>query len=105
MSKPQTTGAGERSAPGESVLLSRRELFRNAAIATGGATVLAAGLASSTAKADAGKKSKSEAGYQETPQGDQTCANCALFVAPASCGVVDGTISPSGWCKLYQKKG
>lgn len=84
--------------------VSRRAMLHGAAVAAGGATLLAASLNATAARAQAGKKSQAEVAYQATPKGDQSCANCALFVAPSSCGVVDGTISPSGWCNLYQKK-
>lgn len=93
------------SASSEEPRVSRRELFQRAAIAAGGATLVAASISSAPARADAAKMSKAVAAYQDQPKGDQNCANCSLFVAPASCGVVEGTISPSGWCKLYQKKG
>ena len=42
--------------------------------------------------------------YQTTPKGDQQCSNCSLFQAPSACTLVDGTISPSGWCKFWVKK-
>ncbi len=29
---------------------------------------------------------------------NQTCANCAQFVAPNSCKIVQGDIVPGGWC-------
>lgn len=44
------------------------------------------------------------AGYQNQPNGDQRCALCAHFQAPASCELVQGTIVPNGWCKLYRAK-
>ena len=91
-------------AEGESGSVSRRELFRTAVALTGSAAIFAAGVVSTSARADAEKMSKADALYQDQPKGEQSCANCALFIAPGSCGVVDGTISPSGWCKLYQKK-
>ena len=85
-----------RSAP----MLTRRETLY-----LSGATLIAGGLIVSDAQADAAKLSKEAAAYQDTPKGDQNCANCSLFVAPSACGVVEGVISSSGWCKLYQKKG
>jgi hypothetical protein len=42
--------------------------------------------------------------YQSSPKDGRQCDGCALFQAPDSCKVVDGTISPSGWCKLWAKK-
>lgn len=29
------------------------------------------------------------------------CRLCALFQAPDNCNVVDGTISPNGWCLFW----
>jgi hypothetical protein len=49
-----------------------------------------------------GKISKQEATYQEQPKGDQKCSGCQHFVAESStCKVVEGTVSPNGWCKLW----
>jgi hypothetical protein len=47
------------------------------------------------------KPSKQQAEYQDSPKGIQMCATCTLFVAPRSCKVVEGDISPDGWCKSY----
>ena len=47
------------------------------------------------------KLSKQQAEYQDSPKGIQMCATCTLFVAPRSCKVVEGDISPDGWCKSY----
>jgi hypothetical protein len=42
--------------------------------------------------------------YQSTPKDSHQCDGCVLFQAPSSCQVVDGVISPTGWCKLWAKK-
>jgi hypothetical protein len=42
--------------------------------------------------------------YQDTPKNDQECSNCSLFQEPNSCTLVDGEISPKGWCKFWVKK-
>jgi High potential iron-sulfur protein len=42
--------------------------------------------------------------YQDTPHSGQACATCVQFQPPSSCKVVEGTISPAGWCELYVKK-
>ena len=42
--------------------------------------------------------------YQDTPKGDQECSNCSLFQEPNACTLVDGEISPKGWCKFWVKK-
>jgi hypothetical protein len=42
--------------------------------------------------------------YQGSPKDGRQCDGCSLFQAPSSCQVVDGTVSPTGWCKLWVKK-
>lgn len=81
--------------------VSRRNVLRHATI-LGGATILAGTLAAEPARAD--KVSQAAAGYQQTPNGEKSCANCAVFQPPSSCQVVDGTISPTGYCKLWVAK-
>lgn len=51
-----------------------------------------------------GKVSKPHAKYQNKPKGNLKCANCNNFIAPDSCRVVDGKVSPDGWCVLYAPK-
>ncbi|WP_199445598.1 hypothetical protein [Acidisphaera rubrifaciens] len=70
----------------------------------GGAALLSATMSSRRAVAAGNKVTQAAAGYQESPQGDQSCDSCAQFVAPAACKVVEGNISPGAWCKLYVKK-
>ena len=45
--------------------------------------------------------SKHDAEYQDTPRDIRMCATCTLFEAPRSCKVVEGDISPNGWCKVF----
>jgi hypothetical protein len=47
------------------------------------------------------KMRKEAAQYEDTPHGIAMCATCSLFVEPRSCKVVEGDISPNGWCKAY----
>jgi High potential iron-sulfur protein len=49
----------------------------------------------------AAKMSKQQADYQDDPKGIQSCATCSLFEEPDKCRVVDGKVSPDGWCKAY----
>lgn len=79
--------------------LSRRQILRGAAIAAGSAAVLAGTVVPAQAK-----MSQKAAGYQGTPKDGASCATCALFTPPSSCNLVDGTISPNGWCRFYSKK-
>jgi High potential iron-sulfur protein len=82
--------------------VSRRNLLRSATIMAGGAAALAATIVATPAEAD--KMSQKGALYQEAPKNGQQCDGCALFKAPASCTIVDGTISPTGWCRFFSKK-
>ena len=52
----------------------------------------------------AAKMAQKAAEYQDTPKGDQKCSNCSLFQEPNACTLVDGEISPAGWCKFWVKK-
>jgi hypothetical protein len=47
---------------------------------------------------------KEAAQYQESPKGDQKCADCRFFIDGGSCQLVEGKISPNGWCMLFQPK-
>ena len=85
-----------------SMLITRRHAF-----GLGGAAIGCAGLALAGAQrtaAAAPQVTQDAAGYQNQPKGDQRCALCAHFQAPASCELVQGTIVPNGWCKLYRAK-
>jgi len=50
------------------------------------------------------KTSKEQVQYQDQPKGEQKCANCMHFIAPNSCKLVEGEISPEGWCTLWAQK-
>ena len=47
------------------------------------------------------KVSRQEVAYQDQPRNGMACGLCSLFVAPDRCKVLDGTVSRSGWCKLF----
>jgi hypothetical protein len=53
------------------------------------------------AVAEDDKMSKQQAEYQDSPKDIAMCATCTLFVAPHSCKVVEGDVSPNGWCRVY----
>jgi hypothetical protein len=58
----------------------------------------------------ADKGTKQQLGYQSTPHGTQRCANCMVFhpgktpTAMGTCDLVQGAISPNGWCRVFQAK-
>ena len=42
--------------------------------------------------------------YQDQPKGDQKCSGCLHFIAESNtCKLVEGPISPEGWCILWAK--
>ncbi len=51
-----------------------------------------------------GRVPKAAAEYQDRPKADQHCALCVNFVAPDSCRIVQGTISPNGGCRFFARK-
>ena len=67
------------------------------------AAVAAPGLALMTSVAEA-KMSQAAVKYQTTPKDGKQCDACNFFVTPNSCKMVDGEISPTGWCALWTKK-
>jgi hypothetical protein len=75
--------------------ITRRSLLLRASLGLG-----AVGLAARPAHA---KISKAAAAYQPTPNGAQSCARCAYCQGGDGCMVVEGPISPSGWCRLFLK--
>lgn len=79
---------------------SRRDLMRTIGIV--------AALASTAfpiyAQAQQQKISKSEAKYQDKPNGSQRCQMCQHFQAPNQCQLVEGGISPNGWCENFKAK-
>jgi hypothetical protein len=77
-------------------MFSRRRVVRAAL------TGVAAGLTLGAAKATAPEKmSLKDVEYQDSPKDIRMCATCTLFLPPKSCKVVEGDVSPKGWCKLF----
>ena len=63
---------------------------------------VSAGLLLRTAQAQASDKmTPQQAQYQDTPNGIYSCGMCTLFEKPNGCKVVEGEISPDGWCKAF----
>ena len=84
---------------GENAVAARRTRLLGGALAiASGAGITAFPAAAQT------KVSKKIANYQITPQDHQRCDGCIQWLQPASCKVVAGAISPSGWCSLYAPK-
>ncbi|SFE37177.1 high-potential iron-sulfur protein [Nitrosomonas sp. Nm166] len=85
--------------------LSRRKIIKFMVL---GATVPL--INSLVGQAQAAKASKEAMQYRDKPNGQEKCSNCMQFVpgetaeASGECKVVEGSISPQGWCIAYAKK-
>ena len=56
--------------------------------------------------AESRKASQAQAQYQSHPKGEQKCGKCRNFVAGSNtCKVVEGKVSPDGWCMFWTKAG
>jgi hypothetical protein len=75
-------------------------LLRGIGVGAGLAAV--AGLARPAAAQ--GKIAPAMVQYQKTPKGTQKCGDCAQYVDPNACKIVDGTIDPNGWCIAFAPK-
>ncbi len=84
--------------------ISRRTLIKGAV----GITVVA--LTSAFNVRAQGKATQAAMKYQDKPNGDQKCSDCKFFIpgqtstANGTCQLVEGSISPQGWCTAYNKK-
>jgi hypothetical protein len=85
----------------EEIKASRRGILKT------GLTILAGTVAlAGTARAqDDDKVDQSVVAYQTTPNAGAQCSLCVNFVAPNACKVVNGVISPTGWCTAFAPKG
>jgi len=77
----------------------RAILLRSVGYAAGASALFGAGR-----EANAAKMAQPAAAYQNSPKNGVQCDGCALFEAPNGCKLVDGDISPAGWCKFWAKK-
>ena len=85
--------------------LSRRSFIGGVVVLPALATALAG-----RAAADSSKASQASMHYQTTPNGSSHCSECKFFVpgqdaqSNGSCQIVDGSISPSGYCIAFTSK-
>jgi len=81
-----------------SAALSRRLLFQRIFGTVGAAAVVAAEAKPAAATI---KISKAAVAYQDHPDGEKRCGKCLQFQPPQSCKMVDGPISPQGFCRIF----
>lgn len=79
--------------------LSRRGLLQRTVGAAGAAAAMVVGHTQPAAAAI--KISKTAVAYQDHPQGDKRCGKCMQFQAPDGCKLVDGPVSPQGFCRIF----
>ncbi len=69
-----------------------------------------AGLVFAQTTAAQAKGSQAQFKYQNSPKNGQKCSQCTFFIpgsnakANGTCKIVDGAISPNGWCTAWSKK-
>jgi hypothetical protein len=84
---------------GVGVPWSRRALLLSAAVVPA-----AAGLAATAAAQPAQKLAQQIVQYQQTPKDGHECDACVNFIPPDQCKLVEGPISPKGWCVAFAPK-
>lgn len=85
-------------AEGRGGALSRRVVLRQAVGLLGAAAAISAQAEPAAATI---KISQAAVAYQDHPQGDKRCGKCLQFQPPGSCKMVDGAISPQGFCRIF----
>jgi hypothetical protein len=81
--------------------MSRRVLLKSAVVLAGAAC---AGVGVQREARAQGKVSQAAMKYQDHPNGAEKCSNCLQFVPPDACKIVEGKISPNGYCIAWTKK-
>jgi hypothetical protein len=75
-----------------------------AAISVSGAALLAGALESNAQqkpKATLKKRTKEAVGYRDEPYDGRSCAKCVLYSGNGECVLVEGEVSPNGWCMQW----
>jgi hypothetical protein len=81
-------------------LIARRALLGRAILALAAAIAFKSGASAQELK-DEDKIKKADALYQYQPKGQQRCAICLQFMPSGRCKIVQGPISPTGWCQYF----
>jgi len=97
-----------RSTMSNTRAISRRSFIGSAALLAGAAAT--SGLIVSPRARAQQKVPQASVKYQDKPNGNQKCSTCLQFVpgssptANGTCKVVDGAISPNGYCTIWVAK-
>jgi hypothetical protein len=90
---------------GSSNAMTRRSFVANAIVLPALAGLLIAGTTTARAKG-----SQAQFKYQSTPKNGQKCSQCTFYIpnsnpkSNGTCKIVDGAISPNGWCTAFSAK-
>jgi hypothetical protein len=82
--------------------LSRRSVLKGAALLASAA--LTAEIVPSKEALAQQKASQEAMQYHDKPNGDKRCSNCLSFIPSGSCMIVEGAVSPNGYCLAWAKK-
>ena len=44
------------------------------------------------------KYTKERVGYRDEPYEGRSCSKCVLYAGEGDCAIVEGKVSPNGWC-------
>jgi High potential iron-sulfur protein len=47
------------------------------------------------------KRSRESVGYRDFPFEKRSCAKCMLYAGDGECVIIDGKVSPDGWCNQW----
>ena len=90
----------------QDALIARRlGLIRGTHLLIGAAVTMAIGR---PGIADAAKADKRDFFYQDKPKDGKSCSTCRLYSpiegGKGQCAIVDGDVSPNGWCLAYSAR-
>jgi len=83
--------------------LSRRSFLKGAALL---ATISVVPALIVSKEASAAKTPKAAMQYQDSPKGTAQCDKCSLYIPgkKPQCQLVEGDVSPKGWCLAFALK-
>jgi High potential iron-sulfur protein len=85
-------------------VVSRRRILWGGVLAAAVAAA-AAPTAALTAQSKPPKKmSQAAVNYQARPKNGAYCLGCKIYQSPNECALVEGSVSPNGWCALFTPK-
>lgn len=82
--------------------LSRRRFIQLTAAGAASAGAIGEAAAQAEDSKNSFKGTKEQAGYiQKSEPSAQDCSTCHSFIEPDECQLVEGPVSPMGWCNWY----